>query len=640
MSQSSVPQLNATTAAHVDPANRPLASAATTATLLSMLLTGRNLSKSYGPRLLFAGITLGLEEGQRVGLIGANGSGKSTLLRIFAGLETPDEGELISRRQLRVGYVPQEESFDKDETCLDCVADAVDEHLDEHERHLRAEILLDRAGFRDPLAKVATLSGGWKKRLAIVRQMAREPELLLLDEPTNHLDIEGIVALEELITEGSFATLTVSHDRRFLEEAANRIIELSRSYPDGYLSHIGTYSEFIEKREEFLSAQQGRQQALASGVRREIEWLRRGAKARTTKAKGRIERAGEMMSELADLKQRNTQQGAAKIDFNSSDRKTRKLIDLKNVSKRMGDRELFKNVNFVLAPKGKLGLLGPNGSGKSTLIRLLTGAIEPDSGQIIRADQLKIVLFDQHREQLDPDQTLRRALLPSGDVFSYEGNAMHVVGWARRFLFSTEQLDLPVRELSGGEQARVLIARLMLQPADVLILDEPTNDLDIATLDVLEQSLEDFPGAVVLVTHDRYLLDRLATDILALDGKGGASLYPELSQWERAQELAKQAEAAANRKASAAKAAADRPAAAPSSAKKRLTWNEQRELEGIEVAIHRAEEQVAQFQSQVSDPKVMADHVKMHEACDRLGAAQTEVERLYTRWQELEAKRS
>jgi ATP-binding cassette subfamily F protein uup len=601
-----------------------------------MLLTARNLSKSYGPRLLFSGITLGLEEGQRVGLIGANGSGKSTMLRIFAGLEHQDDGEILYRRQLRMGYVSQEPDISDEHSCLDCVADAIDAHLDDHERHIRARILLDKAGFRDASMKTSALSGGWRKRLAIVRELAREPDLLLLDEPTNHLDIEGILWLEDLITQGSFATLTISHDRRFLEEVANRIIELGRAYPEGYLSHNGTYSEFVEKREEFLAAQQGRQQALASGVRREIEWLRRGAKARTTKAKGRIQRAGEMMSELADLKTRNTQQGAAKIDFTSSDRKTRKLIELKNVSKRMGDRELFRNVSFVLSPGAKLGLIGPNGSGKSTLIRLLTDQLQPDSGQIIRADQLKVVLFDQHREQLDPDQTLRRTLVPSGDVFSFEGSAVHVVGWAKRFLFRTEQLDLPIRELSGGEQARVLLARLMLRPADVLILDEPTNDLDIPTLDVLEQSLEEFPGAVVLVTHDRYLLDRLCTDLLGLDGKGNAHLYAELAQWERAQEQAAELE-------TQAKKPAPKPVSAPSpapAAKKKLTWNEQRELEGIEDAIHRAEALVVELQAAVSDPAVIADHVRMHAACDKLGQAQAEVERLYARWQDLEARRS
>jgi ATP-binding cassette subfamily F protein uup len=596
-----------------------------------MLLVGRNLAKWYGPRLLFSGITLGLEEGARVGLIGANGSGKSTLLRVLAGLEQPDEGELVARKQLRVGYVPQEDTFEPGHSAAACVFAAIDDHLDDHERHVRAAILLDRAGFIDPSQTVETLSGGWRKRLAIVREIAREPDLLLMDEPTNHLDVEGILWLEDLIDAASFATLTVSHDRRFLEEIAHRIVELGRAYPQGYLSHDGTYSEFVEKREEFLAAQQGRERALASGVRREIEWLRRGAKARTTKAKGRIERAGEMMTDLADLRSRNNIPSAAKIDFTASGRKTRKLIEARAVGKSLGGRELFRNVNFTLAPGTKLGLLGPNGSGKSTLIRLIADLLQPDAGEIVRADQLRIVLFDQNREQLDPDQTLHRALWPSSDTVSFGGGSMHITAWAKRFLFRAEQLDLPVSELSGGEQARVLIARLMLRPADVLILDEPTNDLDIATLDVLESSLEEFAGAIVLVTHDRYLLDRLSSEILALDGKGNAAMYATLEQWERAQDVPAPTEPAAKKPAPAAESSRPAPAA-----KKRLTWKEQRELEGMEAAILAAETQLALLQERVSDPTVLADHVKSHDAFDQLARAQQEVERLYARWAELE----
>jgi ATP-binding cassette subfamily F protein uup len=581
---------------------------------------------------LFSGITLGLDEGQRVGLIGANGSGKSTLLRILARVEKPDEGELIARRQLRVSYVAQEDIFAEGQSCLDCVAGAIDQHVDEHERHLRAAQLLDRAGFADSSVATEKLSGGWLKRLAIVCALAREPDLLLMDEPTNHLDIEGILWLERLIAGSAFATLIVSHDRRFLESVANRIIELGRAYPEGFLSHDGTYSEFLVKREEFLAAQAGRQQALASGVRREIEWLHRGAKARTTKAKGRIERAGEMMSELDDLRQRNIQLNPAQIDFTASGRQTRKLIELKHVSKSLGGRELFRDVNFTLAPRQKLGLLGPNGSGKSTLIRLLSEEIAADSGEIVRAPQLRVVVFDQHREQLDPAQTLGRALSPMGESVSYQGNSMHVSAWAQRFLFRADQLELPVGELSGGEQARVLIARLMLRPADVLILDEPTNDLDIATLDVLEKSLEEFPGALVLVTHDRYLLDRISTEILALDGLGNANVYADLSQWENAREAA-----------SAAQAPVKKPAPAPRGDKpvsKRLTWNEQRELERMEETIHAAEAQAAALQARVADPKFSADYEKMHGAYEQLAKAQQEVERLYERWTELAAKQS
>jgi len=603
-----------------------------------MLLTARSISKSYGPRLLFSGISLGLDEGDRVGLIGANGSGKSTLLRIFAGEEKPDDGELISRRQLRLAFVPQEPEFDPNESCIDSVAGLVDSHLDDHERHVRAAVLLDQCAFADPAAIAGTLSGGWKKRLAIVRQLARDPDLLLIDEPTNHLDVDGILWLESVIASGSFATLTVSHDRRFLEAAANRIIELGRAYPDGFLGNRGTYSQFIEKREEFLAAQQGRERSLASGVRREIEWLQRGAKARTTKAKGRIERAGEMMSDLAELKTRNTLQGAAAVEFTGSQRRTKKLVQLKKVTKSVGGKELFRQLDLTLAPGQKLGLLGPNGSGKSTLIRLLRGELTPDAGEIFRADDLRIVVFDQHREQLNPEQTLRRALSPMGDTLAFQGTSMHVSGWAKRFLFRAEQLDLPVSELSGGEQARVLIARLMLREADVLILDEPTNDLDIPTLEVLESSLESFDGALVLVTHDRYLLDRVSTELLALDGKGNAAPYVDVADWEQARRTARRDTQAA-KKSSTARAATTTAAAPTSPAKKKLTWNEQREFESIEAAILQAETEVVSLQANVSEPSVLADHVKMRDACDRLGRAQHEVERLYARWSELESKR-
>ncbi|MGN6727072.1 MAG: ABC-F family ATP-binding cassette domain-containing protein [Tepidisphaeraceae bacterium] len=602
-----------------------------------MLLTARNLSKSFGPRLLFAGITLGLEEGDRVGLIGANGSGKSTLLLIFGGLETPDDGELISKRQLRVGYVAQEDQFDPQQSCATIVGDAIDAHVDEHDRHVRAAILLDRAGFKDPEALAGTLSGGWRKRLSIVRQIARDPELLLIDEPTNHLDIEGIEWLEKTVAAAAFATLTVTHDRQFLENVANRIIELNRQYPDGFLGHRGNYSDFLEKREEFLAAQRGQEQALASGVRREIEWLRRGAKARTTKAKGRIERAGDMMSELADLKSRNTQQGAAAIDFAASERRTKKLVELKHVAMTRGGRELFRDVSFTLSPGKKLGLLGPNGSGKSTLIGLLTGRLEPTAGTIFRAEQLRVVLFDQHREQLDLNDTLRHALSPMGDNLIVQGVPMHVTGWARKFLFRTEQLDLPLTQLSGGERARVLIARLMLQEADLLILDEPTNDLDIPTLDVLEASLSMFPGAMVLVTHDRFLLDRVSSEILALDGLGGAHVYASLDQWEQAR-AARRSTAGATAKKSPELAAASTGTVAAPAKKKRLTWNEQKEWDTMEANIAAAEADVAAHQARVADPAILSDHLKLHAAYDALGQAQAEVDRLYARWAELEAK--
>jgi ATP-binding cassette subfamily F protein uup len=599
---------------------------------MSVLLTFENLEKSYGPRRLFTGISLGLSDEVHTGLIGPNGSGKSTLLKILAGIETPDAGTITLRRGLRMGYVAQEHRYDPAATVEQLLAGAIDDdHVDDHERPTRAAMMAGRLGFADPSQAAGTLSGGWVKRLAIGCQLIRDPDLLLLDEPTNHLDLEGVLWLEKLLNSARFACLIVSHDRSFLENTTGRTIELSGAYAQGFLSIDGPYSEFLIKREEHLAAQASRQLALASTVRREIEWLSRKAKARTTKAKGRIQSADRMMAELADLKTRNTSHGAAAVDFVGSERRTRKLLEMKGASKSLGGKALFSGVDLVLSPGTRLGLLGPNGSGKTTLLRLITGELEPDAGTIRRADGLRIVRFDQNRRQLDQVQTLRQALVQDGDTITHRDGSMHVTAWAKRFLFRVEQLDMPVGDLSGGEQARVLIAQLMLQPADVLILDEPTNDLDIPTLDVLEQSLEEFPGALVLVTHDRYLLERLSTELLALDGAGGAAPYADASQWERARE---QAEAPASASKAPPAPAASKPAA------KKLNWNEQRELEQMEAKLLDAESLVESLQQVVSDPAVAADHVKMHEACARLHDAQQRVEQLYARWSELEAKQS
>jgi ATP-binding cassette subfamily F protein uup len=584
---------------------------------------------------LFKDISIGFDDTERTGLIGPNGSGKSTLLKILAGIEHYDSGNLTSRRSLRLAYLPQEDRFPPALTVQEVLLDALkDEHADEHDKLTRVEIQLSRVGFEQTDQAAETLSGGWRKRLAIARELVKQPDLLLLDEPTNHLDLEGILWLEKLLSNANFAFLLVSHDRYFLENATNRIVELNSAYADGYLSINGSYSDFLEKREEYLEAQTAQQRALASRVRREVEWLKRGAKARTTKAKGRIEQAGRMMEDLAELKGRNAQSDSMQIDFAATDRRTRKMLVAKDVTKSVPGRTLFEHLNLVLSPGMKLGLLGPNGSGKSTLIKLLSGELKPDAGDVWQADGLRIVRFDQGRRHLDKTQLLRHALSPMGDTLVYRGSAMHITAWARQFLFRTEQLDMPVSDLSGGEQSRVLIANLMLQPADLLILDEPTNDLDIPSLEVLEESLSDFPGALVLVTHDRFMLDRISTEILALDGKGGARPFASVIQWQAAKDDDEQKQAAANRQASSKPAPRQTVAA-----KKKLTWNEQRELEQMEEKILAAEEDLHAHQKRMEDSAVLADHIKLREVCTKVDEAQSLVQKLYERWQELEARK-
>jgi ATP-binding cassette subfamily F protein uup len=604
---------------------------------MALLQNVKNLSKSFGPRDLFRGISISFDDTERTGLIGPNGAGKSTLLKILGGLESPDEGTIETRRNLRLGYLAQADAFPADHTVEQVMLAAVkDMPGDEHDHLVEIGILLGKVGFDDFHQLADSLSGGWKKRLALACQLIRKPDLLLLDEPTNHLDLDGILWLEKLLLSSRFAFVVISHDRAFLERVSNRTVELSRAYADGYLSINGPYSEFLEKRQEYLAAQASRQQSLASQVRDEIEWLRRGPKARGTKAKGRIQQAGEMMTNLAELKTRNSQGGAVQVDFNATDRKTRKLIAINKVSKAMGDRKLFSDISFVLAPGTKLGLLGPNGSGKSTLIKLLSDQLPPDGGEIKRADGLKVVVFDQNRQQLDPGQTLRAALSPTGDTVYFDGRAQHITGWASRFLFRNEQLDLPVGLLSGGEQARVMIARMMLEPADVLILDEPTNDLDIPSLQVIEQSLESFPGALVLVTHDRFMLERLATDILGLDGRGNANLVADLEQYLKWRETS-----AAAARTPVAKTTAPAPASSSAKSKaKRLYYMEQRDLEQMETKILAAEEELAAAQATAADPQVAADWKQSHEAFSAVEAAQKKVHDLYARWQDLEARAS
>src|SRR5436309_8462839 len=356
------------------------------------------------------------------------------------------------------------------------------------------------------------------------------------------------------------------------------MLELNRVYPEGVFEAEGRYSEFLARRDEFLRGQQAYQESLANTVRREIEWLRRGAKARSTKAKGRIKEAGRRIEELEDGRARGVT-AAAGIDFTSSQRRTRRLLVVRGVSKSLGGRRLVSDLDLAITPGTRVGLIGPNGSGKTTLLNVISGALAADAGVIERADGLRVVRFEQERGGLDPTQSLRRALAPEGDTVTWQGRSVHVASWAKRFLFRPEQLEVPVGRLSGGEQARILIARLMREPADLLILDEPTNDLDIPTLEVLEDSLAEFDGGLVLVTHDRLMLDRVSTMILALDGLGGAETYADYAQWE----ASRGARATLPRSAGDAPAPRERPRA------KRLGYLEQREWDGMERAILDAE---------------------------------------------------
>ncbi|HEX9819102.1 MAG TPA: ABC-F family ATP-binding cassette domain-containing protein [Methylomirabilota bacterium] len=594
----------------------------------SLLLSCEAASKAYGARSLFDDLSFGLFEGDQAGLVGPNGSGKSTLLKILAGIETPDRGSRSLRGGVRVGYVPQDPVFPAGRT-VDEVVMATLAGVDEEDRPGRLAQALGRAGFADGRAAADTLSGGWKKRLAIGRELAAAPDILLMDEPTNHLDVEGILWLEGLLAERSRACLVVSHDRYFLEHVATRMFELNPAYPGGLFATDGRYSEFLARRDEFLQGQAAYQESLANTVRREIEWLRRGAKARSTKARGRIKEAGRLIEELEERRARGAT-ATAGIDFASSQRRTRRLLVARGLTKSLGGRRLVSDLDLVITPGTRVGLIGPNGSGKTTLLNLLAGTLPPDAGEIERADGLRVARFEQERGGLDPAQSLRRALAPEGDAVTWQGRSVHVAAWARRFLFRPEQLEIPVGRLSGGEQARILIARAMREPADLLVLDEPTNDLDIPTLEVLEDGLAEFDGALVLVTRDRFMLERVSTVILALDGHGGTATFADYAQWEADRRAA----------APALRQSAERASERERPRTKRLGYREQREWDGMEQAILDAERAVEACRREAEDPAIASDALALQQRYAALEAARAEVNRLYARWAELEARQA
>ena len=601
--------------------------------LLSLLLQCRNITHGYGPRPLFSGMSLAIHQGERLGIVGPNGAGKSTLLALLGGELAPDEGEVTPRRGLRIVLVSQAERFPADggPGAIDWLAEQAARCFAEGDARVRAASLLTRHGFGDGQQAVGRLSGGQGKRLAILGGLVQDPDLLLLDEPTNHLDLDSILWLEDLLARASFTWAVVSHARMFLERTAGRMVEVSGLFPTGLLAMDGNWSRFCRHRADYLEGLQSRAGSLSNKMRREEEWLSRGPKARTTKANYRIEEAQRLREELAGVREQLQNRDRGLGDFTASGRRSRRLIHVENCSFARGKQSIVRDLTFTLNNHQILGLLGANGSGKSTLLSLLRGELRPEQGRIEQAPELRVVWFSQDRSQLNPEDSLRRALAPEGDHILYRGRQVHVVGWAARFGFATDRLDVLVRDLSGGEQARALIAGLVRSEADVLLLDEPTNDLDIPALEALERSLGDFPGAVVLVTHDRWLISRLADRFLCLNGGGAWQMLASYDQWEKTQSKAGRA---AERKETPKKQAPDRGGRRPP----RLSYLEQREFDGMEERILTAEQTLAEAEAALEDPAIARDAGKLTEATRQLATAREEVEGLYQRWSELEGK--
>lgn len=584
-----------------------------------------------GSKSLFDGLSFGVHENERIALIGPNGAGKSTLIKLIMGQDTPDSGEVICRRNVTLAYVPQENDFNESKTAFEVVRDSLqDSHFSPSDCDVQAATQLTVVGLDDIHTPIQKLSGGWRKRVSIAMALARLPDGLILDEPTNHLDWDGILWLENWLRTFRGALIIVSHDRVFLEKTTERTIEINPAFPGGNLSFELRYSAYLERRDEFLSQQREFQQRLANKVRRETAWLRAGVKARTTKSVSRMEKAHALIDQLAELKSRNARtEYRHQIELESGGRQTKRLIETENLEIGYNQNVLLQNVQIKIGPGQTWGILGHNGSGKTTLLKTLAREIEPLKGFVDWADKLQIIHFDQKREQLPMDLSLRQYLGDGSDQIVFRGKAINAAAYASRFGFQSEKMNLRINQLSGGERARLLIAKLFLQPTDVLILDEPTNDLDIETIEILENMISEFPGAVLVVSHDRAFLSNTCTHFLGIHRDKSWALYADVYQWLDHEPPAEGEQVRPKTSANDS---------APKQTSRGLKYKEKRQLETIEDDIQKAEALVKDLETQLALPVNVADHKKMKELTLNYQNATQRVEDLYRIWSELDAK--
>ncbi|QWV94342.1 ATP-binding cassette domain-containing protein [Geomonas oryzisoli] len=622
------------------------------------------LSKSFGSRVLMDGVTFAVGEDERVGLIGANGAGKSTLLTILAGAEDRDGGSIAMKRGASVGYLSQEPVLDETATVaaeiesgLTAIRAAMASFNELSEKMAANPPDMDRLLARqgelsvwiehhggwntdhrvlemmthlqlpDPHQVIGTLSGGTKRRVALAKLLLQAPELLLLDEPTNHLDADTTQWLQEHLKAYPGAVMLITHDRYFLDQVVTRMLELERG---ALISYQGGYSTYLTLREERLMGEASRRSRLLNLLRVETDWIRRGPPARSTKQKARIDRYHALEESLSGPGRRDL-----KIGFNTDEGLGGTILELDGVAKGFGARKLLNRLSFGMKRGDRIGVIGPNGCGKTTLIRMIMGEEEPDQGKVVVGKKTKISYFDQLREVLDPDQTIYDFFGEGDYVTTANGEKRHKIGYLEDFLFSGEDRRRPVGSLSGGEKSRLILARLMLQDSNLLVLDEPTNDLDIPTLQLLDASISAFPGCVLMVTHDRFFLDKVATGILAFEGDGEVIFYEGNYSNYRERKEADRAAASALRveKKEAQAAKVEKP-------KKGLTYAERIELEKLEGSIEVLEQEFARVQELLGDPSrydtveggiaaITADY----------GRLEGELATAYGRWEELETKK-
>jgi ATP-binding cassette subfamily F protein uup len=591
---------------------------------MAVLLNLDKISKSFGTKALFTDLSLTVNEGDRIGIIGDNGTGKTTLTKIMVNLESADAGNIAIRKNLKTAYIPQVSNYEAFATVWDIVAGRAT--TDFKNADVKTAKALSIVGFDDHTVKVTTLSGGWIKRLDIACGIVNEPELLILDEPTNHLDYQALAWLENFLGSARFTWVMVSHDRFLLERCANRIVEISKRYEGNIFYSDGRYDDFLEKRLLYIEQQNKLEAVMSNKVRAEIEWLRRGPKARRTKAKYRIDEAHNLIKDLAELKEKK-QTSRTAIEFSASSRRTKVLVKIKNISKSFGDKHILKNFTVNLTTGLRIGLLGGNGVGKSTLLKLLSKQIEPDAGSVDHADNLKIVYFDQARESLHQQKTVKQFLADGNDTVIFKDRSIHLVSWIKRFGFATEQINSTIASLSGGEQARILIAKLMLQPADILLLDEPTNDLDVRTIETLEENLLEFGGLLVIVSHDRYMISRVCGLFIGFTTDAQAELFADYEQWEESLKTSKKENAADVRKTDKDKK--------PKKEKTKLSYKEKLELQEVEKQIEILHDKIKLLEEQLADPKNFSDYILLHKLTEEIATDKEALDKFYHRWEKL-----
>lgn len=600
---------------------------------MSYLMNLTDIEKSYGIELLFSEFSMGIEETDKIGVIGPNGAGKSTLLKIIAGITNPDSGDINRVKGLNCVYLDQAPEFDESATAGSVIFDALEKSLDiNFDREGKIRKIIGLSGFSEYDERlISTFSGGMKKKLALACAMMKLPDILLLDEPTNHLDLEGIEWLENILKNSDFAFIAVTHDRQFLNNTARKIIEVSPVYPGSYLIVEGDYDRFLRDKTQFLENQSERVQTLRNKMRREDDWLSRSPKARTTKARYRIDSAEELRSELTETKRRDNVNLSPEIEFEATGRKTKRLISVEKVSKAYEGKNIFSEFSMVLKRNDRLSIVGPNGSGKTTLIDIFSKNLEPDKGKVFHVENLKILYFDQKRAFLDKTKTPKDILAPESDSVVLKNRKVHIISWLKKFGIDKDQINQPVHSLSGGEQARIMMADLVRTPCDIIFLDEPTNDLDIPTIEMLEESLMNFEGCVVAVTHDRYFAKSLGSQFVCLGGDGDIGIYSDLSQWKKDSAVSNIKKEKKPVKETAPDS--DKNAAQP----KKLSYKYQFELDHMEETILEAEEAVAEFESKICDPEIIQNQDEYAKICEELKNAQEKAEKLYERWEYLES---